>query len=75
VSYRGVTTDVVEVEADVLFVPVSGPDDGLGDVAWLERATRGEIARARKSAEFKSRLFMCLRRRSWTPAAGRDVWP
>jgi len=57
VSYRGLTTDVVEVEADVLFVPVSGPDDGLGDVAWLERATRGEIARARKSAEFKGRLF------------------
>jgi leucyl aminopeptidase len=51
------TTDVVDVEVDVLFVPVSGPDDGLADVAWIERATRGEITRARKSAEFKSRLF------------------
>jgi len=41
----------------VLFVPVSGADDALADLPWLEAATRGEIARAKGSREFRSRLY------------------
>jgi leucyl aminopeptidase len=56
-EYRGVTADPATVAADVLFVPVTGPDDALADLPWLDRAARGEFARARATAEFRGRLF------------------
>jgi leucyl aminopeptidase len=57
VDYRGSAEDPATLAVDVLFVPVTGPDDALTDVAWLDRAAKGEIARARSSAEFRGRLF------------------
>jgi hypothetical protein len=42
---------------DVLFVPVTGSDDRLNDVSWIDGATRGEIGRARSTGEFRARLF------------------
>ena len=42
---------------DVLFVPVTGSDDRLSDVSWIDGATRGEIGRARSTGEFRARLF------------------
>jgi leucyl aminopeptidase len=56
-EYRGVTTDAAELAVDVLFVPVFGLDDGLEDVRWADRATRGEIERARATREFRARPF------------------
>jgi leucyl aminopeptidase len=56
-KFQGVTADPAAVAVDVLFVPVSGAQDGLADVPWLDAATRGEIARARTSREFRSHLY------------------
>ena len=59
-KYVGVTTDAAEVAVDILFVPVSGADDTLADLPWLDKAARGEVARARTSREFRSRLYDLL---------------
>ncbi|HEX5070386.1 MAG TPA: leucyl aminopeptidase [Vicinamibacterales bacterium] len=56
-GYHGVTTSAADVAVDVLFVPVTGPDDKLSDVAWIDGATRGEVGRARSSGECLGRLF------------------
>ena len=44
-----------EVEADLLAIPVFGPDDLLDDVAGLAAASGDELARARASGEFRSK--------------------
>ena len=54
---QGATIDPAEAAVDVLFIPVSGPDDGLEDLPWVDRALRGEVARARTSREFKAGPF------------------
>jgi leucyl aminopeptidase len=54
---RGVTGEAATVDVDVLFIPVFGAGDKLADVAWVDAATRGEIARARGTGEFHGRLF------------------
>jgi leucyl aminopeptidase len=56
-EYRGVTENPAAVPVDVLFVPVTGPDDTLQDLPWLDQAARGEITRARGASEFRGRLF------------------
>jgi len=56
-AFQGVATGAAEAAVDVLFVPVTGPDDRLSDVSWIDGATRGEIGRARSTGEFRARLF------------------
>ena len=76
------TVEAADAAVDVLFIPVSGPDDTIEDLPWLDRASRGEIARARASREFRARLFDvfvtpagdgCLARRIALVGAGPEA--
>jgi leucyl aminopeptidase len=53
----GTTARPQDVAVDLLFVPVFQDDDRLEDLAGLDEATRGEIARARGSGEFRAKLW------------------
>jgi leucyl aminopeptidase len=46
-----------DVNVDLLFVPVFEQDDRLTDLAGLDEASGGEIARARSSGEFRAKLY------------------
>ena len=46
-----------DVEVDLLFVPVFEQDDRLTDLAGLDEASGGEIARARSTGEFRAKLY------------------
>ena len=46
-----------DVKVDLLFVPVFEQDDRLTDLAGLDEASGGEIARARASGEFRAKLY------------------
>jgi hypothetical protein len=56
-TYRGLTSAASEVQTDVLFILVWGEPDALADLPWLNDATGGEIARARASGEFNTKLY------------------
>src|SRR5581483_6459887 len=45
------------LRVDMLFVPLFQDDDELSDIAGLDAATGGEIARARARGEFRARPF------------------
>ncbi len=46
-----------DLAVDMLFVPVFRDDDGLADLPALDRATGGEVGRARSSGEFRSKVY------------------
>ena len=54
--FQGSTVPVVEIDTNMLFVPVFGDADSLADLDWLDAASRGEIQRAREAKVFRGRV-------------------
>jgi leucyl aminopeptidase len=57
IEFEGITSQAAEAAVDVLVVPVAGPDDDLVDLPWLDRASGGEISRARQAGALKNGLY------------------
>jgi hypothetical protein len=62
------TAPASQSSGEVLAIPVFEQDD-LGDLGGLDKATGGEVSRARSGGEFRGKLYELF----LTPA-GRDGW-
>jgi hypothetical protein len=57
VKFTGLTQRPQDISAGMLFVPVFQDGDDLTDLPGVDKATHGEISRARATGEFRGKAY------------------